>query len=411
MGILDKLHLSDLLKVASLSPRLQQLIMDHYITISYRLQHSQITVYVDDTVQLQYVNDKNATGVMAEKHADVLFVLQHFCHMFNELEVEIHPHGYQYIEEIQSFVNEYCSHAAQEVTLIRGLNDIYSDELNVSFVNASSVILEHYLFDPNDAIRLDVAFPLMQKLTVNQETILTHHYPYLTDITLQLFCTKPIDNYLSNFMRLNSQLRRIESTVFDDSTFLLSISELLPHLESLSLRLLASHYYTFDSWPKSQFRCVKDFNLTLDFYGPWTDKLQELLASIEFEQLETFSLYSENVEPLDFVIGMIVENTGVTNIAIDAQVSFEQLTRLIEPLPKLKELTLSWSEHTSRDLVGRFLEHTIITNHTLDKFTVRLFANDQVTYEDISEFIPFCWNYNEASIIQNARLLQFHRFK
>lgn len=310
MGILDKLYLGDLLKLASLSPRLQQLIMDHYITTKYRLQHSQITVFVDDTVKMHYLNDKNTTDVVVEKHSDVLFVFEHFCHIFHDLKVEIHPYGYQYLEEIQSFVNKYCAHAAQEVRLIRGINDIDGD-LNISFVNATNVILEYYLFDPSDSIRLDVAFPRMQSLFVNLETILTHHYPHLTDITLQLFCTTPIESYLSTFMRLNPQLRRIDSTIFDDRTFLPSISELLPKLESLSLRLLPSHYYTFDSLPKTQLSHVKDFALSLNFYGPWTDKLQELLASIQFDQLEAFSLNSKSAAPLDFLIGMIVQNTGV----------------------------------------------------------------------------------------------------
>lgn len=315
MGVFDWLHVSDLVKLAASNARFQQLIEDHYITAKYRLENREILIILAKTVTIKYKNEKNFWSPIVHKHDEVQLLLQNYGHICSHLRVEIQSAGYKYVEEIQFLVNRHCSKAFQEIMLRRD-DCSAAENVNISFLNAVDVFLLHTEFEPVDPIR---------------DIDLTNHYPHLTEIVFPAKYGYSDGIDLSGFMRLNPQLQRIESPIFDDVAYLKSLSELLSNLESLSLGVLTSRY-TISSFPLARFENVKKLSLNPYLQGDlrfWSDKFQQLLESLQFDHLESFSVVFDESGPLDFLIEMIVQNAQLQHLLIHSELTFEQFSRLI----------------------------------------------------------------------------------
>lgn len=414
MEIFDKLDLRDLVKLSILSPRFHQLIVDHYMIAKYRLHEQNLYIKVGYTVSTYfYPNDDNSYSLYTEKNDEVLAILQYFGNMFNSTKIEIYAHGYKYVEEIQSAVNKNCFNTFQEITLHRRHPRVDDINVNLIFLHATDVILEHFLFESIEPMRLDISFPRMRKLIIDRETDLIDHYPHLTEIVFPSFFFSVAMPGFYDFIRFNPQLRSIEMPILNNVTFLTSLSELLPNLETLSLGLFSANDYTIDSFPTARFKHVKKYTLNVDLYirpfNSWTDSLHQIIDSIEFDCLDSFSVLSLNPESFDLMIELIAKNTELRNVTINSELSFEQLCRLIAPLSKLMALTIASYEPSLRGIWNRFLEHIITNNYSLENINVQLFNYGEITHEDLLEIVPIGWSVSGIDTTQHPQLLHLER--
>lgn len=105
----------------------------------------------------------------------------------------------------------------------------------------------------------------------------------------------------------------------------------------------------------------------------WSNSLQQIISTIQFDHLKSFSTRSVESASLDFLIdNLIVKNTALESIAIDTEILLEQFSKMIAPLPQLKEVTVTWRYMASRVKLKQSLEHVISSNHPLAKITVKL---------------------------------------
>lgn len=362
---------------------------------------------MQETVSMVYNRPNQWTPRIADGYDEALAALQTFGHIFNFVHIKIFSSGYEFVERIQAAVNEYCSNAYQTLTLSSeyGFDDFWLSEVNISFPIASNII--SYL--PSDPIRLDIAFPQMQKLEIGYVTDLHYHYPQLTEVIICI--SNDFPNYfngseLLEFFRLNPQLRRIESPVYNIFSYLPSLSE-LPNLESLTLWLFPLTDYTIPYPSLARFRNVKVFSLDGDAHGaPTSEGLpEELLESIQFDRVESFSVQTWNPNKLEFLTDMIAKNIGLRTVTIDCTFTFEQLSKLIRLLPQLKELTIIWHDESSGSALHRLLERVIASDHRLEKLNVDLSKHVQITYMDLLEFVPGGWTYSKKIAYQNPQML------
>lgn len=411
------LEFVDLVKAANVSPRFYQLIVDHYMTSQFRLHESNITLYVQKTVSLTYSRPNEWVRMIGDGYDEVLAAFETFGAIFNFVHIEIASSGCEYIDRIQSAVNKYCSNAFQTITLhseLDDFDDFWLEEVNITFPNASSIILYGNDYLLSGPIRLDIAFPQMQKLEIGCVIDLHYHYPQLSDVIISIPNGFPHyfnGSELSEFFRLNPQLRRIESPVYNTSSYLSSLSE-LPNLESLTLWLFPRMEYTFSVPPVVRFRNVKEFSLDGDAHGaPLSEELpEELLDSIEFDRVKSFSVQTMNADKLEFLFDMIVKNRGLRNVSIDCMFSFEHLSKLIRMLPQLNELTIIWQDESSGIALKQLLEGGILNKHRLEIVNVHVSKNGELTYMDLLEFIPRGWTYRKAAY-QDREMLQLTREK
>lgn len=119
MGVFDELSLLDLVKIASLNPRFQQIISDHYIIAKYGIDKRRIDISVASTVIMSYEDDNNSSSIFVANYEQALTALECFGDSFTNLRIVIQPIGYQYVPKIQAYINQYCSNASQELTFHR----------------------------------------------------------------------------------------------------------------------------------------------------------------------------------------------------------------------------------------------------------------------------------------------------
>lgn len=326
MNIFDQLGLNDLSKLVLMNPRFRQLITDHYIIRQYHL-HDRL-IYIDNRVEIKmYSQEFGTVDQIANSYDEILSILEGFGEMFEQLKIVVDPHGYKHLDGIQRLINKHCSKAIQEVRLTveyaSNAVDSYEIDLfaNVSFLNATDVTLERRGADDIPPIRLDVAFPRMQKLTTNSVKDLNHHCPYLNETILNLWTNYPHLPTILEFIRLNPQIRSIELPLLSDETYLKTMSEFLPNLESLSLRL--SEVLLVRPLPVAQFKHVKHFTLADGRVQAilWNQKdIRPTLKSLQFDILESFTV-AKSIHPTatDFVVDLIIQNTALQNVTIDSE--------------------------------------------------------------------------------------------
>lgn len=252
----------------------------------------------------------------------------------------------------------------------------------------------------------------MEVLNIDRQRDLNQHYPHLTTVRFPLLYGYSDVSDLSEFVRLNPQLRNMDTPIYNNVTYLTSLSDSLPNLDSLSLGALLSEEYKFDAVPIARFKHVKMFSLNVNLYANarlWTSALRKILASIQFDQLESFSLHPTRPESINFLIELIVRNAALRSVTVESELTFDQLSALITPLPVLKELTIDWQKASTLGVVRRFLEYVIESNHSLKKFTVRLSQYDRLIYSDLVDFIPSGWDYNETNAVQNRKQVDIER--
>lgn len=411
MIIFDLLDVSDLMKIATLSPRFHQLTLDHYITAKYHIEEHEIFLYLRITVIMEYEMGDILHSPIADQYEDVLTVLQLFGHIFKRLNIQIYSRGCKYAEETQSLVNKYCSSAFQKITIHNYHALQCPVNVNISYPNATHVVLnDHDDYFPVDRFRLDVAFPQMQHLAVDCRIALHNHYPHLIEALFGKNYGHPhyLAPELSVFIRLNPQLRRIKTPAFNIATYLPNLSD-LPHLEYLSLGLLWKSDYNIFAPSIARFKHLKQFSLNVDEYSMVSGNMlpQELLSSMQFDRLESFTVYSRNPTNPDFLIAMMAKNTQLQNVTINSEFSFNNLSNLIQALPQLKELNIIWHKQFFGVILNQFLEHVILSNLSLEQFSISISGYNAMNYEDLLEFVPPGWNVMDSRC--TPKLLQLQR--
>lgn len=409
MDIFDMLELPDLAKIVPLSPRFHDLIMNHYIKSKYRLHKREIIIieYESGFFRMFYKDDGNSLSLITRQYDEMLIVLQTFGHILGYLDIKISS----YLEGIQSVVNEHCSNAAQTIT-ITAHSGGNSEKMMLSFLNATTIIVDRYVHLPNGSFRLDIAFPQMQKLVINGQVDLQQHYPHLTEVYFELgMDAQYLDpSELFPFIRLNPQLRVVKTPAFDSVAYLELLSG-LPNLENLYLELVPQTAYTVRASPMARFRHVKNFTLDVDAYMASSELAGELLASIQFDQLESFSAYTRHFGRRDFLIDLMVKNTALRNVTMKSIFTVEQLTRLIEALPQLSEINLVWQLESLESTLNAFLEHVVRSNHSVQIVIVHFVRSLDITYDQLVEVVPLGWDVYKPEPMGGLQLLRLERSK
>lgn len=388
-----------------LSPRVQQLFANFHTT-KYDWDKKEILVTLtNDNASISITHD-NSYKRLGDSYAQTMFILRYFGHIFTRIEIRLWD--INLVEQAQFLINTYCSKAEQKIELF-GANIAYIPDLHLWFEHVTNVTISRRPYRANQPFRLDTAFPQMRKLTFDCELDLNYHYPHLKTI---IFKHYKYTSEWGEFLRLNPQLRTIKSPVFNNSMFLASISE-LPYLENLHLVFLPLKYYSRNSnLPRARFPHVKNFALNMNIFSSnnfGSFEFKEILRTIRFDRLESFSFTSGNRDPVDFLIGMAANNSALQRMTIEAEVTFEQLLVVVASLAELKELTLTWYERSSHGAWNRLLEHVVTSNHTLEKLTVHMSRHDSVTAPHLLQLVPEGWRSNGAEAARNPQLLYVER--
>lgn len=411
LSIFDRISLRDLVKMASLNPRFQQLIVRHYFIGKYRLHKDGVSLSAGHDISMRYLSKKhNFDTILAQGYDETLYVLRHFGYIFNYLEVNVYEYGYAFTAQMSDLVNKYCANANQEIGVQRAFGQ---ENMTISLVNVTNVKIYHNSGTAQqDTFRLDLAFPHMTSLEISRRMDLDYHYSHLTEFTLHASDYHPNIDHFFKFLQFNPQLRKIHLPYFYNDTFVALTNELLPNLEAFSLEVLNQKYGGANATEITRFIHVKTFTIDLIILGAefWTRELRQMLVSIQFDRLQSFSVATCYGDSINFLIDWIVGNTELDTVSfVGREMSFQQLSALIVPLNKLKVLTLRWTYASTLGELNRFLAHAIAMNGTIKQINVNRVKYGALGCKPILEAIPDGWYYNDQDIMQSSTLIQLYR--
>lgn len=116
MIILDMLDCVDLTKLATITPRLQQLIVSRYLIPKCRLHEREILVLAGNDAAM-HCDDFYSGKPYANTYSEVLSILQSLGHIFKNLDLRIYPtkKSSEYWDKLAFVLNKYCSNAYQKI--------------------------------------------------------------------------------------------------------------------------------------------------------------------------------------------------------------------------------------------------------------------------------------------------------
>lgn len=365
LGIFESLDFGDLANVAVLSPRLQQLIERYFIASKY----GQAEIYFsisekakDTHTFYEAAGEKPRHIKLASGHVAMFSTMQAFCHLFDRIILHVYDiFDTNFIRDIAYNVNRHCSNTTLEIGMT--LN-----RQSVDFQFEYATIVKLNSLEPENIAALEKYFPKMEELRifVTEAFIFNQNVPGLKRFELREQQFGLFD--LRAFGEHNSQLRGIKLTIPWHLELLGQVNELFPNLESLDLRFIEADYVPPNNWlsmwsglksiiglaPKPvemvRFRNVR--HVTMDIrvwykkpqqfhiveYDEWA---RDVLPKIQYEQLQSYTLITRNSEfSILHQIDLIAQNQGLTSVDIRYTLTYDQMIRLIDALPKLEVLKL-----------------------------------------------------------------------
>lgn len=387
LGVLDHLHFTDLLSLASMNARNRQLIVDHYI-LPEAGAHATLRVTIsghDLYTSGFYFGHRNASDYSRlAGRASVFAALQVLCPISTDVQISLFfdQHFDAMLKQtVESYVHNHCAGVPQTVEMMGSSESLIS----IRLPHAKSV----FIANPERFKRFDVAksFPRVERLGVDvfRRFTLAQRLPHLTHFQVQDLTCGHFD--LRAFGQKNPQIRSVALELCGQMGNIVEINELFPGLQSLRLKLrreqptdepdskpffqrlgsaigsLFKQQKPRHSVESVRFRNVKKY--TLDITGLYSaahgvdeavrlarDDLDKL-SSIAFDKLESLTYKTRVGGNSSAQIDFIAQYKDVKRLDFSSfALRYADMQRLVDSLPKLEDITLAFSvtpaEHFSR---------------------------------------------------------------
>lgn len=384
MGIFDFLDFADLAVMATLRPRYQQIIIDHYILPKYQLQNAEISIilsqfYYHTNIHYKPTKDTPDSDKLVTGHNQVLSTLKAFCPLFGRITFHTgyyFPDDLTMIKQVSSVINKHCSNVPQELFI-----ELTEEDLDFTFENATIVHLDspkHYTTQ-----QLNRCFPRMEMLSIRIGLNITPdpHLPHLTHFELKQIFDGQFD--MKTFGANNPQLRGLTMKLPWGIDQMQEIAENFPNLEVLDIQLhrikkkpsfvdkMSSLFGTFFTREVKEIRFPNLKSVTINISKMYyykqgvdysfdiihADWIRDRLSVIKFDQLESFTLITHSQTLVEEQIDLITANTGLKNVDLSSiSLNFEQMQRLVGNLPDLKVVKLKCYKPETVGDIRRIME-------------------------------------------------------
>lgn len=423
LQIFDVLDFVDLANIAAYSPRCKPLIIHHYIERRYKLNESKVKIHLsngDDGTYVLYTPIESSRPIkLTTGHNEMLSTLMAFCHLFKSITIDVNQYFHRvhndHLVKLSETINNYCSSVSQQEILI----DMDRRANGFSFQNAT--IVELRSVGRHSGAKLAEIFPRMETLKIRIFTryALNQNFPHLRYFEVREKSNGRFD--LKTFGEFNPQLRGIQTPL--PFSQLEHLNEMFPDLESLGIELqresllnaAALKVSSFFGTPTNgiiHFRNVRSFTLDVESLNDCMDEyfdcnhpnfVRHNLSSIQFDYLESFQSMFYGRNYIDKQIELILQYKEVINVHfISYQLSYTQMIRLIDGLPRLEKITLLclfesiddilqlMNRETTLDtiviVIGLNARAALLQRTTLpDKWTLLIDSYDTLTFKRSDE--------------------------
>lgn len=367
LNIFDFLEFGDLANIATLGHRYEQLIAEHYFTAKYGLVGSSVDILLSNFDKQTYAryhtpkNSQNSPKLRTIGYDQLLSVLKVFCSQFSHLNIVTNYvfNDIHLTQKVAKTINDYCANTPQTMKMDLPSNTL---NLNFSFNNATDININFPVFPAYNGREIDQIFPRMESLSIDicSGYNLNHHFSHLKRVSV-----RENNNGQFNwkaFAKRNPQIDSVKTKFDWDVDYLEQINQIFPKLESLHIELKVrkdgdnnglvgkmSKWWTsrFKAVPieSVQFKGVKEFTLDIRYYH--NDRLMNGNSSIQFNQLESFTLITRSDRFVGEAIELMVQNRGLLRVDCSSHLlSADQIVRLATELPRLNEIALKCTRVT-----------------------------------------------------------------
>lgn len=349
----------------------------------------------------------------------MLSTLKVFCPIFSHLDVTItfyDTFDQSFTEKLAEHTSSYCQNVPQQVTVF-GTYDFVGA---FKFQNTTSVTIS----EPGNFENFVIGnhFPHIEHLRISgfSQFVIHEHLPNLKYIELG---GAPCTYFnIREFGKGNPQLRGIKRSYCEDLSELHEMAELFPQLESLHLVYSRQRKFVDKTAIQSvRFPKVKQYTVDLTrYYGRtygWiyqstdydsTDFVEfntenvakDKLLHIEFDRLETLKYATRFYDNLEQQIDFVVQYNGVKSLDFSELVlSYGQMKRLTDSLPKLTEITLR-CDPTKLENILQFMNETALE-------TIHVLIGDALRDQFLQAELPGQW-FLQADNAKKTHLATIH---
>lgn len=322
------------------------------------------------------------------KIAEATDALQKHCSNINELDVVAWLTGYEHLNKIAAYANEYCSGITQTIRLYRGHHNNYPS--NFSFKYATNAIVR-FAFEPvNDSIPLATIFPRMTSLHLEYPEYFSfnQHFDGLQHFEMGGSASK--SHNFEQFFRLNPQLRSFQGQLIWKSADIHKYD-----FEQLTVKFLESYKFRPESAQNItiHMKNVRKFSICTLLEGVefdsqlWTN---DRLGMIQFEQLEAITVYAGRWFQ-DKLLEIITRNIGLKSVEVGNTLDYDQIMMLVNALPKLTEFTMGSSRRDSLDDVRQLLN-----GDRLNRIVISVFDEWVYLYEELIDQVANKWTFQKG---------------
>lgn len=351
------MELNDLFNVATLNSRFNDLIVHHYLIGVKRWHEEKFAIFfydnsIHETSIYQLIDGK--WKFITYEYEQTLKVLRHFGHVFRTIKVYFDNFGDAEYREIAQYINEYCTEASIYFSI---KNSIQITNWDISFENVHSVDLN----DLPSLAQFDLLkfFPNIQQITIENVRdlpLIDQHFPTLTHFTLRTTYDWADEPALSEFIRLNPQLRKFGTTLFEDFSYLEYVHKMLPNLNELSIENNIMYRINSPPKPTLRFANVTKFSFAFGHLFKTGDDILNYVPSIEFDALQSITVNmmeitkgsGQLIDPLIDFIGKY--NTAASVECATAEWSYEQTMRFVQLMPNMNHLDFALCQKSEQEV-------------------------------------------------------------
>lgn len=180
-----------------------------------------------------------------------------------------------------------------------------------------------------------------------------------------------------SYLRANPQLHSFKAQIDWNQNYLQQVNDICPNIEHLEIEYLYPNSIIAPTTTPIRFQNVKTFSLSLiNVFIDLVDDIRNTLTAIEFDHLESFKLSMNMPFSKDFLIDLIIRNRDLNSVSLEvSKLTCIELVRLVESLPKLKELAVTVFNRDEILDLHRFLMRTTHLDKVLvstDSFGLRM---------------------------------------
>lgn len=337
LGVFDHLDFTELVDMADLDPRLNEIIRYHYMIPKYRI--NQLAIRFDD-----------CEGTHISESSLVIYNVAHiltFLRNFGDLITDLTFHNYnnlfliEHATEISRHIEKYCSKTLSQFSLI---NPNYQLISNTQTIFKRVIRLQIWQCNNLDDFQLSQKYPMVEYLYLNTKAdlnslgSLAQSYRRLQH--LELISYKPLNggSAVKDLFKLNPQIRHLALRTISDMEMIHFINDNLRQLEKLEI--IYSNELNTNISSRVHFENVTDFTL----FEHFTNLRRDDESPFTFDHLESLEITS--TEFTRSVQNLIEQNQKIRKLSVILKLITDDLTRVvsaISSLPDLEELVIKWA--------------------------------------------------------------------